>query len=808
MVAGDVAEGLQMKSDKKLLDGLDRFQKSVARVMSEEKTPLGRVVAASRELRQLIEQEALDADESELDLLEELELVLEEANTSEDARQRLADRLGSLETELREVIYQKELLAKNFQNASQENLTLSERSRKLEDMLRHTKEEIQKLREEVQKLKSPPLPYGVFVSRSPTEGMGIVNVDGKIYEVNVADDDVDLEKLVAGQTLLLNAALNIIGVRDWRKVGEVAKVVEILGDDRYVVKSRESDERVVRRAHSLIDVKIKTGESVMLDASTDLIYEVLPQSHVEEAVLEEVPTVTYDDVGGLEDQLEAIKDAVELPYIYGHLFKQFQLKPPKGILLYGPPGCGKTLIAKAVAHSLSLRIRDFLQEGREALDLLELVSDPTTDIRDLLPRYDQLKSKIFQHREIYLRKMKASEEVDALYHSLDKSGIIGDFIRRTMGQHEEPTLSCAIGDWLDLRMEIKEKGFGDLDPVRIGDMLERKKKSYFLKRKEVSDRDYIHKWLRDYLLDTNVDPDNLVSERKRIDERLSGGVESYFLNIKGPELLNKYVGETEFRIREVFIKARDKAAYGLPVIVFFDEMESMFRTRGSGVSSDIESTIVPQFLTEIDGVEALRNVIVIGASNRQDLIDPAVLRPGRLDIKIRIDRPDQAAAKDIFSKYLVPDLPLDEAELKEAGGDRVKLVRSFINDAVEEMYSTREQNRFLKVVYQSREEEILYFKDFASGAMCEGIVSRAKTGALKRMILTGKRGLRRQDLLDAIRGEYKENEDLPNTTNPDDWSKISGRKGERIISVESLLPENVKKPKKEVDEVSVSSRYL
>ncbi len=800
-----------MKNDKKLVDGFDRFQRGVKRLLDQEKTPLARIEAATADFRRLVLDAEPEGNEPWMALLDELDLVLEQVRASAHDQERFVDRLNALEAELREVLYQKELLARNFQAVSQENVALSERSRKLEDTLRYTKEEIQKLREEVQKLKSPPLPYGTFISVSEQEGLVVVNVDGKTYEVTIVDEDIKAEELKPGQTLLLNAALNIIGVRAWKRVGEVAKVVDQMGDDRFIVKTRESEERVVRRAASLVHAKIKPGDNVMYDAFSEHIVEVLPKTTAEEAVLEEVPNVSYEDVGGLEDQVEQIKDAVELPYIYGHLFKQFKLKPPKGILLYGPPGCGKTLIAKAVAHSLSVRITRFLEENREALHLFELFSDETQDVRDLLPRYEQFRSRLHGTHEIYLRKKKkakSQDEVESLYVKLDKSGILGDFIRRTQGADTEPKLACSIQDWLDLRMELKEKGYADLDPTRVGELLDRKVKSYFMKRKSVSDRDYIKKWLRDHLENQNIDLSKVAEERRRIEERLGGGVESYFLNIKGPELLNKYVGETEYRIREVFLKAREKASYGLPVIVFFDEMESMFRTRGSGLSSDIESTIVPQFLTEIDGVESLQNVIVIGASNRQDLIDPAVLRPGRLDIKIRIDRPDRDAARDIFSKYLGADLPLDEEELKKQGGDKPKMVKQLIDDAVEEMYSTKEENKFLKVTYQSREEEILYFKDFSSGAMIEGIVSRAKTGALKRMIMTGRRGLKHQDLIEAIRGEYKENEDLPNTTNPDDWSKISGKKGERIISIETLMPELSKKPKKEVEEVSVSSRYL
>jgi len=794
-------------TDKKLADNLDKIQKTLKKINEQEKSPLAKLEAAARELRRtLVPEDGPEAYEEGLaQMLDDLDLVLEQVRVAQTDRERFLDRLNVIEGELREVLYQKELLNRNYQTLTRENATATERSRKLEDTLRFTKEEIQKLREEVQKLKAPPLPYGTFIKLSDDEGLMVINVDGKTYEVQVANEDLDPKAFKPGQSLLLNAALNIIALREWKQVGEVARVIDSIDDDRFIVKTRESEERVARRADSLKGTKIKAGDAVMFDPTTDLLFEQLPKSVVEEAVLEEVPEVSYADIGGLYEQVEQIKDAVELPYIYGHLYKQFKLKPPKGILLYGPPGCGKTLIAKAVAYNLSLRIHSFLEENKEAISLYRMLLDETVPFKDVLPRYDAFRSRIYQHQEIY--KSRAPKEIDVLYEKLAKSGILGDFIRRTEGDGDEPQLACRYEDWLDLRIELKEKGFGDLDMARVAEMLEEKRRKYFMKRRQVSDREYVTRWLRDYLVNNDVDVEQLDEADKRIEERLGGGVESYFLNIKGPELLNKYVGETEFRIREVFLKAREKASYGLPVIVFFDEMESMFRTRGSGISSDVESTIVPQFLTEIDGVESLKNVIVIGASNRQDLIDPAVLRPGRLDIKIRIDRPDKDAAHDIFTKYLSPDLPFDEAELKEYEGDRAKFCRAIIDAAVEEMYSVKDENRFLKVVYQSREEEILFFKDFSSGAMIEGIVSRAKTAALKRMILTGRRGIRAADLVDAIRGEYKENEDLPNTTNPDDWSKISGRKGERIISIEPMMPELTPK-RSDVEEIAVSSRYL
>ncbi len=398
---------------------------------------------------------------------------------------------------------------------------------------------------------------------------------------------------------------------------------------RALVIGRADEERVCELADELQDVKIRAGDHLLMEGRSGLLLEKLPRPEVEELVLEEVPDVSYDDVGGLDDQIEMIKDAVELPYLYGDLFREHELQPPKGILLYGPPGCGKTLIAKAVANSLA----------------------------------------------------------------------------------------------------------------------------------------------------------------KRVAERTDSKARSYFLNIKGPELLNKYVGETERQIRLIFQRAREKSEEGYPVIVFFDEMDSLFRTRGTGISSDIESTIVPQLLAEIDGVELLKNVIVIGASNREDLIDPAILRPGRLDVKIKIERPDVDSARAIFTQYLTSNLPLSETELKDSGGDPDEAIRRMIDKAVSHMYATGDENKFLEVTYQNGDKELLYFKDFSSGAMIENIVRRAKKLSIKRAIANGERGISTDDLLDSIKQEFREHEDLPNTTNPDDWAKISGKKGERIVYVRTIVNE-------------------
>ena len=522
------------------------------------------------------------------------------------------------------------------------------RNRKLTSALQEAKEKLEHLREKVEQLSAPPNNYGAFIQ---TNDDGTVDIDlsGKRWRVKV-DPDINTDQLEKGQEVIVNGVMNVVSVRDFERQGEVVKIKEMLDDSRVLVTLRADEERVVEIAAPLKAESLKFGENVLLNSATGMVMEKLPKMEVEDLLLEEVPPIKFSDIGGLKEQIESIRDAIEMPYLYPEEYKEFNLTPPKGVLLYGPPGCGKTMIARAVANSLAQRVRE--QTGRD-------------------------------------------------------------------------------------------------------------------------------------------------------------DVMGYFINIKGPELLNKYVGETERKIREVFQKAKDKSKEGVPVIIFFDEMDSLFRSRGMGISSDMESTVVPQFLAEIDGVEGLRDVIVIGASNRQDLLDPAVLRPGRLDIKIKIDRPTEEGAKDIFSKYLTAQLPIAASELEKCDNDPEKAVEGIINRTIEEMYATTEENQFIEVTYGRGERETLYFKDFVSGAMIENIMSRAKKLAIKRLIKSeGKeKGLAQDDLTNAIREEYKENEDLPNTTNPDDWAKISGRKGERIVSIKALTHDQTEQKRRGIRTVKGGS-YL
>ena len=506
---------------------------------------------------------------------------------------------------------------------------LQQKNSDLATLLSDAKLQLLSLRDQVEQLGAPPSGFGIFLDLYEDDADVLIN--GKKMRVTISPE-IDRSQLSSGREVVLNESLNIISIHGFEIAGEIVKLKNLLDNNsRAVVIGRADEERVVRIAESLSDVSIKTGDSLLLDSKSGFVYEKIPKSEVEELVLEEVPDVNYEDIGGLGAQIEQIRDAVELPFLHKDLYAEHQLKAPKGILLYGPPGCGKTLIAKAVANSLARKVTE-------------------------------------------------------------KTG--------------------------------------------------------------------------------NKDG------------------KSYFLNIKGPELLNKYVGETERHIRLIFQRARDKASEGTPVIVFFDEMDSLFKTRGSGVSSDVENTIVPQLLSEIDGVEGLENVIVIGASNREDMIDPAILRPGRLDVKIKIQRPNAQGAAEILSKYLTSDLPINEDDLALHKGDRQATIKTMIDKAVEQMYTESDKNRFIEVTYVNGDKEILYFKDFSSGAMLENIVSRAKKAAIKEFLSNKKKGIRVEHLISACLEEFRENEDLPNSTNPDDWARISGKKGERIVFLRTLIQSN------------------
>ena len=560
----------------------------------------------------------------------------------------LTDELDRLRERLSSHPHDIAMLERRLADARSDARTTAANNERLAATLREARDQIISLKSEVDRLAQPPASFGVFLAPAE-EHTADIYTSGRKMRVSVSPD-VDPEALIPGKEVMVNEAMNVVDVLEFDEVGEVVLLKEVLeGGDRGLVVGHGDEESVVRLAHRLREHNLRSGDSLLIDRRVHFAYERIPKMDVEELVLEEVPDIDYSVIGGLSGQIEAIRDAVELPFLHKDLFVEHELKAPKGILLYGPPGCGKTLIAKAVANSLAKKVTETTgEEGR-----------------------------------------------------------------------------------------------------------------------------------------------------------------SFFLNIKGPELLNKYVGETERHIRLVFQRARDKASDGMPVIVFFDEMDSLFRTRGSGVSSDVENTIVPQLLSEIDGVEGLDNVIIIGASNREDMIDPAILRPGRLDVKIKIERPDAEAAREIFSKYLTPTLPLHREDLAEFDQDRDACIRGMIERTVLRMYEESEENQFLEVTYAGGDKEVLYFKDFNSGAMIQNIVDRAKKMAIKDLLDTGNRGLRIGHLLQACLDEFAENEDLPNTTNPDDWAKISGKKGERIVFIRTLISSKQgTQPGRSIDTVTNTGQYL
>ncbi|WP_114559218.1 proteasome ATPase [Desertihabitans aurantiacus] len=570
---------------------------------------------------------------------------------------RLNDELTSLRQQVSRHPRDLELAERRVAQARRDVAAQSEQNEKLTNALRDARQRLVEMKTELDALAEPPASFALVLDRVDGGEHTLLDVSQGGRRMRVATSpDLDAEQLRPGRAVLLNEGLVAVEVlAEGSEPGEVVRLKDVLPDGlRAVVVARGDEEDVVLLAERLRATPPSPGDSLLVDRRAGLAWEVVPKLDVEELVLEEVPDIDYSSIGGLGRQIEQIRDAVELPFLHRELFADYDLEPPKGILLYGPPGCGKTMIAKAVAHSLAVKVQESAEQRGEA------------------------------------------------------------------------------------------------------------------------------------------------PSRKH----------SFFLNVKGPELLNKYVGETERHIRLIFARAREKASDGMPVVIFFDEMESLFRTRGTGVSSDVENTIVPQLLSEIDGVEQLANVIVIGASNREDMIDPAILRPGRLDVKIKVERPDAEAAREIFAKYLTAALPLHPADLEEFGGDAARCREAMIERTVEHIYTDSEENQFLEVTYAGGDKEVLYFKDFTSGAMVQNIVGRAKKMAIKEQLATGVGGIRIGHLLQACTDEFAENEDLPNTTNPDDWARISGKKGERIVYIRTLINRKEPGQARSIDTVTNTGQYL
>jgi proteasome-associated ATPase len=581
----------------------------------------------------------------------------EETVPGADAREAIAPRFDDSVTQR-----QVNVLRDKLRHIDRQLASATQNNGKLVSALEAARTEIVRLKAALEKEGAAPFSFATVMQVNPRRP----SVPGTTTEATVQDTAdilqsgrklrvtvsplISVRQLAPGQEVLLNESLTIVAALGFERAGEIVTVKEMMGVDRALVVGRSDDERVIKLSGPLQSERIRVGDALAVDTRSGYGLEKVPRSEVENLVLEEVPDIAYGDIGGLGPQIEQIRDAVELPFLHPDLYREHGLKPPKGILLYGPPGCGKTLIAKAVANSLAAR----------------------------------------------------------------------------------------------------------------------------------------------------------AAERAGVEQ-----IRSYFLNIKGPELLDKYVGETERHIRLIFARAREKASDGSPVVVFFDEMDSLFRTRGTGVSSDVETTIVPQLLSEIDGVEKLENVIVIGASNREDMIDPAILRPGRLDVKIKIQRPDAEGAAEIFAKYITADLPLHADDLAENGDDPQATISEMIRRTVEQMYATDKSNEYLEVTYANGDTEMLYFKDFNSGAVIQNVVDRAKKYAIKDLLLDGSKGLRIEHLMRAVVDEFREHEDMPNTTNPDDWARISGKKGERITYIRTIVQGKAgQEPGKSIETTANTGQYL
>lgn len=508
---------------------------------------------------------------------------------------------------------------KTYAEMSSELDRLAAHNDRLTTSLRAARAQIVQLKADLERVGDPPNSYATFLRRAEGTTIDVLH-NGRRLRVATAPG-IALDELRPGVELRLNEALAAVEEVPAADAGSVVTVTELLRDGRVVVQVAQDDLRVLRRAGAMDDVQLHASDQVLADLKAQLVLERIDRADIGDLVLEQVPDVTFAQVGGLGPQIEEIRDAVELPFLQQDLYRTYGLRPPKGLLLYGPPGCGKTMIAKAVAHELAVR-------------------------------------------------------------SAEARGI---------------------------------------DPA-------------------------------------------------------DASAHSSFLNVKGPELLNKYVGETERSIRQVFERARERAHAGHPVVVFFDEMESLFRTRGSGLSSDVETTVVPQLLAEIDGVESLENVIVIGASNREDMIDPAILRPGRLDVKIRIRRPDAAAGREILALHLDDSVPL--REMRDELLDR----------AIDQIYDDSDASAYLRLDYSDGTSETLHFRDFISGATLRNIVDRAKKLAVKEQLETGHAGVGHEHLRTAIETELAQNEDLPSGAHPEDWARISGRRGRRVDAVVPLRP--------------------
>lgn len=535
------------------------------------------------------------------------------------------------------VLRQLNIANDNRRNMDRQLRVAGERNQKLVNALTKTKNEMEHLRLALSQDVAPPLNSALVISvqggamtyhdlaegKTPAEFEEHLDVllGGRLVRIT-ASPLLSLSKVKPGMTVLLNENTQAVLSLGFEGYGDVVTIREVLDREHVVVDMPNQLKAVARISGALDADTLTTGDSVTYDSRLQMVTSLVPSTDAQELVLEEVPDITYSNIGGLSSQIALMRDAVELPFLHPEVYREHELTPPKGILLYGPPGNGKTLIAKAVANSLAARAAELSGKSQ-------------------------------------------------------KTG--------------------------------------------------------------------------------------------------------YFLNIKGPELLDKYVGETERQIRDIFSAAREKAQAGNPVVVFFDEMESLFRTRGTGRSSDVETTIVPQLLAEIDGVESLDNVIVIGATNREDMIDPAVLRPGRLDVKIRINRPDREGAREIFALYLTEGLPINDEEVNRAGSKQVA-IETMIETVVEALFSAEPKNRYIRVDLKNGVSRWLTRGDFLSGAVVRNIVDHAKKQAIKSFLAGGAKGITTQHLLEAARVEFEDQVEVPQISEIEDvLSTLNVR--QRVINV-------------------------